>query len=93
MRFQAKIQILENANEILNNNKNVKDKNKNLIDIYKNINYSIEDSNILIHLEGIKLLENICRLINEHINIQQLKLILEKCFDKLKDKKSIKKNK
>ena len=92
MRFQAKIQILENANEILNKIKHVKDKNKNLIDIYKNINYSIEDSNILIHLEGIKLLENICRLINEHINIQQLKLILEKCFDKLKDKKSIIKN-
>ena len=92
VRFQAKMQILENVNEILNNIKIVKDKDKNLIDVYKIINYSIEDSNILIHLEGIKLLENICRLINKYINIQKLKLILEKCFDKLKDKKSIIKN-
>ena len=41
------------------------------------------------HLEGIKLLENICRLINEYINKQKLKLLLETCFDKLKDKKSL----
>ena len=92
VQFQAKMQILEKANEILNKIKFVKDKDKNLIDVYKTINHSIEDSNILIHLEGIKLLENICRLINENINIQKLKLILEKCFDKLKDKKSIIKN-
>ena len=92
VQFQAKMQILENANEILNKIKFVKDKDKNLIDVYKTINYSIEDSNILIHLEGIKLFENICRLINEYINLQKLKLLLEKCFDKLKDKKSIIKN-
>ena len=92
VQFQAKMQILEKTNEILNKIKFVKDKDKNLIDVYKTINYSIEDSNILIHLEGIKILENICRLINEFINKQKLKLILETCFTKLKDKKSITKN-
>jgi hypothetical protein len=92
VQFQAKMQILEKANETLNKIKFVKDKEKNLIDVYKTINHSIEDSNILIHLEGIKLLENICRLINEYINIQKLKILLENCFDKLKDKKSIIKN-
>ena len=61
-QFQAKIKLLEEANNILNKIKNIKDKEKNLIDVYRTINYSIEDSNILIHLEGIKILENICRL-------------------------------
>ena len=89
VQFQAKMQILEKANELLNKIKFVKDKEKNLVDIYKTINYSVEDSNILIHLEGIKLLENICRLINVYINKQKLKLLLETCFDKLKDKKSL----
>ena len=92
VQFQAKIQILEKTNELLNMIKYVKDKEKNIIDIYKIINISISDSNILIHLEGIKLLENICRLINNYINKQKLKLLLESCFDKLKDKKSIVKN-
>ena len=89
VQFQAKMQILEKANELLNKIKFVKDKEKNLVDVYKTINYSVEDSNILIHLEGIKLLENICRLINVYINKQKLKLLLEACFDKLKDKKSL----
>ena len=89
VQFQAKMQILEKANELLNQIKFVKDKEKNLVDVYKTVNISIEDSNILIHLEGIKLLENICRLINEYINKQKLKILLEICFDKLKDKKSI----
>ena len=84
--------MLENTNNILNKIKNVKDKEKNLVDVYKIINYSIEDSNILIHLEGIKLLENICRLFKNFINIQKLKLLLETSFDKLKDKKSLVKN-
>ena len=92
VQFQQKMKILENSNEILNKIKFVKDKNKNLVDVYKTINYSIEDSNILIHLEGIKMLENICKLINQNINAQKLKLILETCFTKLKDKKSIIKN-
>ena len=92
VQFQSKMQILEKSNEILNKIKFVKDKSKNLLDVYKTINYSIEDSNILIHLEGIKLLENVCRLINEFISEQKLKLLLETCFEKLKDKKSIIKN-
>ena len=92
VQFQSKMKILEKSNEILNKIKFVKDKDKNLIDVYRTINYSIEDSNILIHLEGIKLLENICRLINESINSQKLKILLETCFEKLKDKKSIIKN-
>jgi len=92
VQFQQKMKILENSNEILNKIKFVKDKNKNLVDVYKTINYSIEDSNILIHLEGIKMLENICKLINQNINTQKLKLVLETCFTKLKDKKSIIKN-
>ena len=91
-QFQAKIKLLENSNNILNKIKNIRDKEKNLVDVYKTINYSIEDSNILIHLEGIKLLENICRLVKNFINIQKLKLLLETCFDKLKDKKSLVKN-
>ena len=91
-QFQKKINLLENANNILNKIKNIKDKEKNLVDVYKTINYSIEDSNILIHLEGIKLLENICRLVKNFINIQKLKLLLETSFDKLKDKKSLVKN-
>ena len=91
-QFQTKIKLLEDTNNILNKIKNVKDKEKNLVDVYKTINYSIEDSNILIHLEGIKLLENICRLVQNFINIQKLKLLLETCFDKLKDKKSLVKN-
>ena len=92
VQFQQKMKILENSNDILNKIKFVKDKSKNLIEVYKTINYSIEDSNILIHLEGIKMLENICKLINENINAQKLKLLLETCFTKLKDKKSIIKN-
>ena len=92
VQFQNKMQILEKSNDLLKRIKLIKDKEKNMIDIFKTINYSIGDSNILIHLEGIKLLENICRLINEYINRQKLKLILEECFDKLKDKKSIVKN-
>ena len=89
VQFQSKMEILEKANELLNKITFVKDKEKNLVDVYKTVNISIEDSNILVHLEGIKLLENICRLINEYINKQKLKLLLEICFDKLKDKKSI----
>ena len=92
VQFQTKIQILEKANELLNRIKFVKEKERNIIDVYKIVNISIDDSNILIHLEGIKLLENICRLINEFINKQKLKLILITCFAKLKDKKSIVKN-
>ena len=92
VQFQTKIQILEKANELLNRIKFIKEKDRNIIDIYKIVNISIDDSNILIHLEGIKLLENICRLINEFINRQKLKLILVACFSKLKDKKSIVKN-
>jgi hypothetical protein len=92
VQFQQKMKILENSNDILNKIKYVKDKNKNLVDVYKTINYSIEDSNILIHLEGIKILENICKLINKNLNTQKLKLLLETCFTKLKDKKSIIKN-
>ena len=88
-QFQAKIKLLESTNNILSKVKTIKDKEKNLIDVYRTINYSIEDSNILIHLEGIKLLENICRLVKNYINIQKLKLLLETCFDKLKDKKSL----
>ena len=88
-QFQAKIKLLESTNNILSKIKNIKDKEKNLVDVYRTINYSIEDSNILIHLEGIKLLENICRLVQNYINVQKLKLLLEKCFDKLKDKKSL----
>ena len=91
-QFQPKIKLLEQANNILNKIKTVKDKEKNLFDVYRTINYSIEDSNILIHLEGIKLLENICRLVQNYINNQKLKLLLETCFDKLKDKKSLVKN-
>ena len=91
-QFQTKIKLLEDTNNILNKIKNIRDKEKNLVDVYKTINYSIEDSNILIHLEGIKLLENICRLVKNFINIQKLKLLLETCFDKLKDKKSLVKN-
>ena len=91
-QFQPKIKLLEDTNNILNKIKNVRDKEKNLVDVYKTINYSIEDSNILIHLEGIKLLENICRLVKNFINMQKLKLLLETCFDKLKDKKSLVKN-
>ena len=91
-QFQTKIKLLEETNNALSKVKNIKDKEKNLIDVYKTINYSIEDSNILIHLEGIKLLENICRLVKNFINVQKLKLLLETCFDKLKDKKSLVKN-
>ena len=91
-QFQAKIKLLESTNNILSKIKNIKDKEKNLVDVYRTINYSIEDSNILIHLEGIKLLENICRLVQNYINTQKLKSLLETCFDKLKDKKSLVKN-
>ena len=91
-QFQTKIKLLEETNSALSKVKNIKDKEKNLIDVYKTINYSIEDSNILIHLEGIKLLENICRLVKNFVNVQKLKLLLETCFDKLKDKKSLVKN-
>ena len=91
-QFQTKIKLLETTNNILSNIKNIKDKEKNLVDIYKIINYSIEDSNILIHLEGIKLFENICRLVQNSINTPKLKLLLETSFDKLKDKKSLVKN-
>ena len=88
-QFQPKIKLLEATNNILSKIKTVKDKEKNLLEVYRTINYSIEDSNILIHLEGIKLLENICRLVQNYISTQKLKLLLEKCFDKLKDKKSL----
>ena len=37
-------------------------------------------------------MENICRLVQNFTNIQKLKILLEKCFDKLKDKKSLVKN-
>ena len=90
--FQEKMSILENSNKILNQITTVKDREKNLLEVYKTINYSIEDSNILIHLEGIKLLEHICRLYQENINEQKLKNLLYTCFDKFKDKKSLIKN-
>lgn len=85
--FQEKMSILENSNKILNQITTVKEREKNLLEVYKTINYSIEDSNILIHLEGIKLLEHICRLYQENINEQKLKNLLYTCFDKFKDKK------
>ena len=91
-QFQEKLSILENANEILSQVKIIRDLDRNLIDFYKIINYSIEDSNILIHLEGIKLLKNLCRLFKNKLNENKLKLILNTTFDKFKDKKSLVKN-
>ena len=92
-QFQKKLTILEEVNKILPKIKSVRDKdNKNFTDIYKIINISIEDSNILIHLEGIKILGHIARLLNNEINVQKVKLILESCFYKFKDKKSLVKN-
>ena len=90
--FTEKMSILENSNKILNQITSVKEREKNLLEVYKTINYSIEDSNILIHLEGIKLLEHICRLYQDNINEQKLKNLLYTCFDKFKDKKSLVKN-
>lgn len=90
--YNEKMSLLEEANSILSRIKEVLDKDKNYIEIYKIINYSIEDSNILIHLEGIKLFGQIARLLKSKINIQKAKTILEQCFDKFKDKKSIVKN-
>lgn len=92
-QFQKKLAILEEVNKILPRIKSVRDKdNKNFTDIYKIINISIEDSNILIHLEGIKILGHLARLLTNEINVQKVKLILESCFYKFKDKKSLVKN-
>ena len=92
-QFQEKLSVLEEVNKILPKIKTIRDKdNKNFTDIYKTIHLSIEDSNILIHLEGIKILGHIARLLMSDINMQKLKLILETCFDKFKDKKSLVKN-
>ena len=92
-QFQEKLSVLEEVNKILPKIKIIRDKdNKNFTDIYKTIHLSIEDSNILIHLEGIKILGHIARLLMSDINVQKLKLILETCFDKFKDKKSLVKN-
>ena len=74
-QFQEKLSVLEEVNKILPKIKTIRDKdNKNFTDIYKTIHLSIEDSNILIHLEGIKILGHIARLLMSDINMQKLKL-------------------
>ena len=99
--FQEKLSILEDTNKRFQHVKHIKPSNttntnttniSNYNDIYKITNISIDDSNILIHFEGIKLLKHLCRLLSSNINQHKLKLLLESSFHKFNNKKSLIKN-
>ena len=96
--FQEKLNILEDTNKRFQHVKHIKPSNTNTSnisnynDIYKITNISIDDSNILIHFEGIKLLKHLCRLLTSNIHQHKLKLLLESSFHKFNNKKSLIKN-
>ena len=96
--FQEKLSILEDTNKRFQHVKHIKPTNtntnniSNYNDIYKITNISIDDSNILIHFEGIKLLKHLCRLLTSNIHQHKLKLLLESSFHKFNNKKSLIKN-
>ncbi len=78
--------ILENVNKKLLEYKSIKDKDyKDFLNI---VNHAIDDLNILVNLEGIKLLKNFCKLSKTINNQSKLKNLLVSCYDKFKDKKT-----
>jgi hypothetical protein len=88
-QFNKKKEILEKTNKILSNLQTIKDKNKDHREILSSLNYAIDDSNVLVHSEGIKCLNHLSRLLKSSINQSKLKLLLLSSFDKFKDKKSL----
>lgn len=87
--FNQKKEILEKAYKILSNLQTIKDKEKDHREVLSSLNYAIDDSNVLVHSEGIRCLNHIARLLKYSINQSKLKLLLLSSFDKFKDKKSL----
>ena len=63
-------------------------KDREYKEILSIINYTIDDTNILVNLEGIKVFKNICRLNKNSANLTKIKSLLTSCFEKFKDKKT-----
>jgi hypothetical protein len=84
--LKTKKEILENINRKLLDYVNIKDREyKEILNI---VNYTIDDTNVLVNLEGIKFLKNICRLTKNTSNQTKLKNLVISCFEKFKDKKT-----
>lgn len=84
--LKTKKEILENVNRKLSDYINIKDREyKEILNI---INYTIDDTNVLVNLEGIKFLKNFCRLTKNSSNQTKLKNLVISCFEKFKDKKT-----
>lgn len=84
--LKSKREILENLNKKLADYISVKDREyKEVLNI---VNYTIDDTNVLVNLEGIKLLKNICRLGRNTSNLSKIKNLLISCYEKFKDKKT-----
>lgn len=84
--LKAKKEILENVNKKLLELQSIKDKDyKDFLNI---VNYAIDDVNILINLEGIRILKNFCKLNKTSNNQSKLKTLIISCYDKFKDKKT-----
>lgn len=84
--LKTKKEILENVNRKLMDYVNIKDREyKEILNI---INYTIDDTNVLVNLEGIKFLKNFCRLTRNTSNQTKLKNLVISCYEKFKDKKT-----
>ncbi len=84
--LKVKKEILENVNRKLADYINIKDREyKEILNI---VNYTIDDTNVLVNLEGIKFLKNFCRLNKNSNNQTKLKNLIISCYEKFKDKKT-----
>jgi hypothetical protein len=84
--LKVKKEILDNVNKKLMEITSIKEKNyKDFLNI---VNHAIADTNILINLEGIKILKNFCKLSKSSLNQSKLKNLVISCYEKFKDKKT-----
>lgn len=84
--LKTKKDILENVNRKLLDYSNIKDREyKEILNI---INLTIDDTNVLVNLEGIKFLKHFCRLNKHASNQNKLKNLVISCYEKFKDKKT-----
>lgn len=82
-QLDSKRKIMESVNSRLSNCKQLKESDKDMEKVLPVLNTIIEDSNILLHTEGIKCLKYLSKLCNIGIKKSKLKLILLSSFDKV----------
>jgi hypothetical protein len=87
--YGPKKAILESFNSKLSDISVIRDKDRDYNTILKIIQEALDDSNILVHTEGVKCLSHIGRLLKMNLNQAKLKNLLISSFEIFKDKKSI----